>query len=160
MIVLIKQPMKSKLQQLLILVSVTATMSACGGGNNTTTGSGGAPTVSNKCSISGLTLSSGTNATLSKSSDQLTGVFTLIMNENSTIETSANLENAGADDWIEGVPINDNLSVGTHDLTVIFDLNSPSKSTADLYTKLALTVNLPNNEACVANQTINITLNP
>lgn len=82
------------------------------------------------------------------------------MLENSSIETSANFENATADDWIEGVPVNNTLSVGAHNMMITFDLNSPSKSTADLYTKLSLTISLPGNEACVANQTVNITLTP
>lgn len=139
---------------------LSSSLYACGGGGDTTTGSGGAPVMSNKCSISELMPSSGTQATLSKSVDQLTATFMLTMNEISNIETSSNFENSNADDWIEGVPINDNLSVGNHAMEVVYDLNSPSKSTADLYTKLSVTVNLPNNEACVATQTVNITLTP
>lgn len=151
---------KPNLLNLLSVFIISISLNACGGGGDTITGSGGAPLVSNKCSISDLMPSSGMTASLSKSTDQLTATFRLIMNESSSIETSANFENAGADDWIEGVPIIDTLSTGDYNMQVIFDLNSPSKSTADLYTKLSITVNLPGNEACVANETVNITLNP
>lgn len=156
----IKTTMKTKKFKLFSAAFLVLAISACGGGSDTTTGSGGAPIVSNKCSITDLTLSSGTTATLSKSNDRLTAAFTLVMNESSTIETSSNFENANADDWIEGVPIIDSLSVGSHNMEIVFDLNSPSKSTADRYTKLSLTVNLPDNEACIASETVNITLNP
>ncbi|MBX2848265.1 MAG: hypothetical protein KTR16_08095 [Acidiferrobacterales bacterium] len=151
---------QNQLNRISTLCFFAIVVSACGGGGDTTTGSGGAPLVSSKCSITGLAPSSGSTATLSKSSDQLTASFNLIMNESSAIETSSNFENAGSDDWIEGVPIVDSLSAGSYSMEIVYDLNSPSKTTADVYTKLSLSVILPGDEACIANETVNISLNP
>lgn len=132
-------------------------LSACGGGG---TESGGAPTISAKCNVSSVQVSSGSSATLSKAADSLSVDFSLDLQENVSITTSSNFENNNADDWIEGVPINRALAAGNHAIRIVYDLNSPKKTTADRYTKLSISVLLPNNESCVSNQTVNISLIP
>jgi len=136
-----------------------AILSACGGGG-TTTGAGGAPRLSNLCSISNLNLSSGSSATLSKSSSTLTASFNLSLVESLAIRITSNLENNTADDWIEAFPFSNSYSAGSHTAVLSYDLNSPKKSTVDRYTKLNVTVLLPNGGACVANIATNITLTP
>jgi len=150
-----------KLSQLLISLSVVSFLSACGGGgSSTTTGGAGAPNLTNRCSISQLSLSSGTTATLSKSSSSLRASMVLTLTEAATITITSNLENRAADDWIEAFPYSKALPVGSNSVTLNFDLNSPKKTTADSYTKFNVTAKFPDNTACVANLATNITLNP
>jgi predicted small secreted protein len=147
--------------RLLLILSVIASLflAACGGGD-TTTGAGGAPRLSNLCSIDNLNLSSGTSATLSKSSSELTASFTLNLTESLAISTTSNLESVKADDWIEAYPFAKSFSAGSHNITLSYDLNSPKKTGSDRYTKLNVTVLLPGDAACVANIATNINLNP
>jgi hypothetical protein len=138
-----------------------ALLTACGGGSSgTTTGTGGAPSLSNKCQISGVQVSSGDTATLSKASSALNVTLNLNLSQALTVRFTSNFESAGADDWIEAVPLNRSYTAGDNSVTINYDLNSPSKSIADRYTKLNVTALLPDNEACVANKAVNITLNP
>lgn len=145
----------------LLTASSLTLLSACGGGSGgTSTGTGGAPTLSSKCQITGIQVSSGDAATLSKASDQLSVSLNLSLSEALAVGFSSNFESAGADDWIEAIPINRNYPTGANSVTINYDLNSPSKNVADRYTKLSITANLPNNEACIANKAVSITLNP
>ncbi len=131
----------------------------CGGGE-TTTGGAGAPLLTSKCSINDLSVSSGTQASLTKSSSQLSVNLNLVLQGPNNIDITTNFENAGADDWIEGYPYVQDLGGGNHAITLTYDLNSPKKNSADRYTKLSVTARMPGNEACIANLPVNITLNP
>jgi len=148
-----------KAQFLAVTASLTCLLSACGGGD-TTTGSGGAPKLTDKCSISNINISGGTSAVLSKSSSSLKASFTLNLKEASAITITSNFESRAADDWIEAFPYAKSLAAGNNSVTLQYDLNSPKKSTADSYTKLNITAKFADNTACVANIATNITLNP
>jgi len=139
---------------LITLLSIGLT--ACGGGSS----SSGAPTASNKCSINNVAISSGTNGTLSKASSSLNTSFQLVLTEPLAIQIISNFENVAANDWIEAFPFQRSFAAGTHNVSLNYDLNSPSRTTSDIYSKLNITASLPNNEACVFNQVTNITLNP
>lgn len=135
-------------------------LAACGGGGNTTGGGAGSPTVSNKCAINNLSLSSGTQASLNKSSDSLSASMNITMQETLMVDISTNFESSAADDWIEGYPYVEMLSAGNNSVTLVYDLNSPRKQTSDRYTKLTVLARLPGNEACVTNIPVNILLDP
>ena len=135
-------------------------LTACGGGSDTTSGSGGAPELSDKCSIANVMPSSGTTATLTKSSSTLTTSMQITLQEATDLEITSNFENKDGNDWVEAYPFKQALGVGTHSITLRYDLNSPEKSVGDRYTKLHITAKLPDNKACVANLAVNITLNP
>jgi len=145
----------------LLTASSIVLLTACGGGGSgSTTGTGGAPSLTNKCQISAVQVSSGDTATLSKANSTLSVSINLRLTEALPVRFSTNFESVGADDWIEGLPLNRNFPAGNNAVTLRYDLDSTSKSVADRYTKLSITSNLPNNEACVANKAVNITLNP
>lgn len=142
----------------LITTIATATLlTSCGGGSNTTTGSGGAPELSKQCTVSQIQPSV-TSGTLSKNSDALSVNFNLNLAENLAIDIYSNIENSAADDWIEAPYYITTLAKGNHAITMNYDLNSPKKTAGDRYTKLNITVRLPENKACVANMPVNITL--
>ncbi len=150
--------MKKSLMRI-ALTGLVSSMVGCGGGG-TTTGSGGAPTLTDRCSITAVTLSSGTTATLSKSSSALSANLSLTLTEATSVDVTSNFENVTADDWIEGIPVRQSLAAGNNTITVSYDLNSPSKSITDVYSKFNATVKLPENTACVVNRAVNITLTP
>ena len=146
-----------------ILTAALATifgLTACGGGDGTTAGGAGAPSLSSKCAITNLNVSSGSQATLTKSESSLSTSMTITMQQKLMVDITTNFESAAADDWIEGYPFVQELGAGNNPITLNYDLNSPSKSSGDRYTKLSVTARLPGNEACVANLPVNILLNP
>ncbi len=144
----------------LAIVLSTLILAACGGGGNTTGGGAGSPAVSNKCTINNLSLSSGTEASLTKAGDSLSASMNIVMRETLMVDVSTNFESSAADDWIEGYPYVEMLSAGNNPVTLVYDLNSPRKQTSDRYTKLTVLARLPGNEACVTNIPVNILLNP
>lgn len=129
-------------------------LSACGGGYSGSS----APTASNKCSIGNVSISSGASAELSKSANTLSTNFVLNLSESNVVEIISSFENINANDWIEALPYKQTLQAGNQNIALQYDLNSPKKNVADRYTKLNITVVLPNNEACVVNQAVNILL--
>lgn len=135
-------------------------LTACGGGGGTTAGGAGAPALSSKCAITNLNVSSGTQATLTKSESSLSTSMTITMQQKLMVDITTNFESAAADDWIEGYPFIKELGQGGNPITLTYDLNSPRKNSGDRYTKLSVTARLPGNEACVANLPVNILLNP
>jgi len=133
-------------------------ISGCGGGGSDS-GAGGR-NFSNKCTLSNPVVSSGTTATLSKASSQLSVMMTLRLEQAQEVKVLTNFESAGADDWIEGFPFRGNMNKGNNKFTLNYDLKSPKKKVSDRYTKLTVIAELPNNEACVTTLPVNILLNP
>lgn len=147
------------ISHILLLSCLTTMLSACGGGGDTATGTGGAPVITGKCQISQVQPSM-TTGTLSKSNGKLSTNFNLNLAEATSIDITSNFENTDADDWIEAPNYISNLGKGSHSMVLNYDLNSTKKDVADRFNKLNITVTLPENEACVANVPVNITLNP
>jgi len=134
-------------------------LAGCGGGGSDS-GGGGARKFSGLCELSDLSVSPGTSATLSKANGSLSAAATLTLRAAAPVRITSNFEAVGADDWIEGYPVNQSLSAGGNRISISFDLRSPMKSVADRYTKLTIIADLPNDEACLATLPVNITLNP
>ncbi|MGI9319049.1 MAG: hypothetical protein ACR2QW_17110, partial [bacterium] len=78
------------IKSILAILFSTLILAACGGGSDTTSGGAGSPNLSNKCSISDLSLSSGTQATLTKSNGSLTTTMNIAMQESLMVDISTN----------------------------------------------------------------------
>jgi hypothetical protein len=145
-----------RFNNLISVMVLTLLAVGCGGGADSGAGS---RNFSNKCTLSNPMVSPGTTATLSKSTGRLSVAMTLMMDEAQPVKVLTNFESAGADDWIEGIPFQRNMNQGSNQFTLGYDLNSPSKTVNDRYTKLTVIAELPNKEACVTTLPVNILLN-
>lgn len=141
-----------------LLACFALSLVACGGGGSDS--GGGAQKSSNRCSITDVTVSSGTSATLSKASSRLSASATLTLDSAQTVRVISNFESVAADDWIEGIDFSRNFPAGPSRISINYDLNSPMKGVADRYSKLTIIAELPGDEACVTTLPVNIALNP
>ncbi len=138
---------------------LSSSLLACGGDGDSSSNTG-SPSNTDDCSITSVSISSGNSASLSKSSSQLTTQFQLNLRVPTSLEIVSNFENSAGDDWIEAVNFMQSYPAGSHNVTLQYDLNSPSKTAADRYTKFNITSELPGNKACVYNSIVDLRLNP